>query len=71
MIVVIYEAFCWDVSQGHMNGALNETLTHSWRLEREREREAGKRERERERERDVTDFLYMPPFIHTNIHTYM
>ena len=26
--VVIYESFCLDVAQGHMNGASNETQTH-------------------------------------------
>ena len=28
-IVVIYEALCFDVAQGRMNEALNETRTHS------------------------------------------
>ena len=29
MYVVIYEALCFDVAQGQMNGAPNETRTHS------------------------------------------
>ena len=32
MLVVIYQAFCLDVAQNRMNGALNETRTHSCRL---------------------------------------
>ena len=31
-IVVIYEALCFDVAQGQMNGAPNETRTHSCRF---------------------------------------
>ena len=27
--IVIYEAFCFDVTQGRMNGAPHETRTHS------------------------------------------
>ena len=27
--IVMYEALCFDVAQGRMNGALNETRTHS------------------------------------------
>ena len=27
--IIIYEAFCLDVAQGRMNGAPNETRTHS------------------------------------------
>ena len=30
--VVIYEALCFDVAQGQMNGAPNETRTHSCRF---------------------------------------
>ena len=30
--VVIYEALCFDVAQSQMNGAPNETRTHSWRF---------------------------------------
>ena len=30
--VVIYKAFCFDVAQGRMNGAPNETRTHSCRF---------------------------------------
>ena len=30
--VVIYEALCFDVAQGQMNGAPNETWTHSCRF---------------------------------------
>ena len=30
--VVIYKAFCIHVAQGHINGAPNETLTHSCRF---------------------------------------
>ena len=30
--VVIYLAFCLDISRGRMNGALNETRTHPWRF---------------------------------------
>ena len=30
--VVIYPAFCLDVAQGRMNGAPDETQTHSGRL---------------------------------------
>ena len=29
---VIYKAFCFDVAQGRMNGAPNETRTHSCRF---------------------------------------
>ena len=29
---VIYKAFCFDVGQGRMNGAPNETRTHSCRF---------------------------------------
>ena len=32
MNVVIYEALCFDVAQGQMNGAPNETRTHSCRF---------------------------------------
>ena len=28
-VVVIYKAFCLNVAQGHINGAPNETRTHS------------------------------------------
>ena len=31
-IVVIYKALCFDVAQGQMNGAPNETRTHSCRF---------------------------------------
>ena len=31
-IIVIYEAFCLDVAQGHMNGAPNKTRTLSCRF---------------------------------------
>ena len=31
MLVVIYEALCFDVAQGKMNGAPNKTRTHSCR----------------------------------------
>ena len=31
-IVIIYEALCFDVAQGQMNGATNETQTHSSRF---------------------------------------
>ena len=31
-IIVIYKVFCLDVAQGRMDGALNETQTHSWRF---------------------------------------
>ena len=30
--VAIYEALCFDVAQGQMNGAPNETRTHSCRF---------------------------------------
>ena len=30
--IVIYEALCFDVAQGRMNGAPNETRTHSCRF---------------------------------------
>ena len=30
--IVIYKAFCFDVAQGRMNGAPNETQTHSYRF---------------------------------------
>ena len=30
--IVIYKAFCFDVAQGRMNGAPNETRTHSCRF---------------------------------------
>ena len=30
--IVIYKALCFDVAQGRMNGAPNETRTHSCRL---------------------------------------
>ena len=29
---VIYEALCFDATQGRMNGAPNETRTHSYRF---------------------------------------
>ena len=29
---VIYEALCFDVAQGRLNGAPNETRTHSYRF---------------------------------------
>ena len=32
LTVVIYEALCFDVAQGQMNGAPNETRTHSCRF---------------------------------------
>ena len=32
LIIVIYEALCFDVAQGRMNGAPNETRTHSCRF---------------------------------------
>ena len=32
--IVIYEALCFDVAQGRMNGAPNETRTHSCRFAR-------------------------------------
>ena len=32
--VVIYKALCFDVGQGRMNGAPNETRTHSCRFAR-------------------------------------
>ena len=32
IVVVIYEALCFDVAQGQMNGAPNETRTHSCRF---------------------------------------
>ena len=31
MVYVIYKALCFDVAQGRMNGAPNETRTHSCR----------------------------------------
>ena len=31
-MIVIYLAFCLDIAQGRMNGALNETRTYSWGL---------------------------------------
>ena len=31
-IIVIYKPFCLDVTQGQMNGAPNETQTHSCRF---------------------------------------
>ena len=31
-LIVIYEALCFDVAQGRLNGAPNETRTHSCRL---------------------------------------
>ena len=31
-LVVIYKALCFDVAQGRMNGAPNETRTHSCRF---------------------------------------
>ena len=30
--IVIYKALCFDVAQGRMNGAPNETRTHSYRF---------------------------------------
>ena len=30
--IVIYKALCFDVAQGQMNGATNETQTHSCRF---------------------------------------
>ena len=30
--IVIYKALCFDVAQGRMNGAPNETRTHSCRF---------------------------------------
>ena len=30
--IVIYKALCFDVAQGQMNGAPNETRTHSYRF---------------------------------------
>ena len=30
--IVIYKAFCLDVAQGRMNGAPNETRTHTYRF---------------------------------------
>ena len=30
--VIIYEALCFDVAQGRLNGAPNETRTHSCRF---------------------------------------
>ena len=32
IITVIYKALCFDVAQGQMNGAPNETRTHSCRF---------------------------------------
>ena len=32
VIIVIYEALCFDVAQGRMNGVPNETRTHSCRF---------------------------------------
>ena len=32
LYIVIYEALCFDVAQGRMNGAPNETRTHSYRF---------------------------------------
>ena len=32
LIIVIYQAFCLDVAQDHMNRPLRETQTHLWRL---------------------------------------
>ena len=32
LLVVIYKALCFDVTQGRMNGAPNETRTHSCRF---------------------------------------
>ena len=32
IILVIYEALCFDVAQARMNEALNETRTHSYRF---------------------------------------
>ena len=34
-IIVIYKALCFDVAQGRMNGAPNETRTHSCRFARQ------------------------------------
>ena len=31
-VIVIYKALCFDVAQGQMNGAPNETRTHSCRF---------------------------------------
>ena len=31
-IIVIYEALCFDVAQGRLNGAPNETRIHSYRF---------------------------------------
>ena len=33
-LIVIYKALCFDVAQGRMNGAPNETRTHSCRFAR-------------------------------------
>ena len=33
--IVIYETLCFDVAQGRMNGAPNETRTHSCRFARQ------------------------------------
>ena len=32
LCIVIYKAICFDVAQGRMNGAPNETRTHSCRF---------------------------------------
>ena len=32
LIIVIYKALCFDMAQGRMNGAPNETRTHSCRF---------------------------------------
>ena len=32
IVIVIYEALCFDVAQGRMNGAPNETRTHACRF---------------------------------------
>ena len=32
LFIIIYEALCFDVAQRRMNGAPNETRTHSWRF---------------------------------------
>ena len=33
--IVIYEALCFDVARGQMNGAPNETRAHSYRFARQ------------------------------------
>ena len=32
LVKVLYEALCFDVAQGRINGALNKTRTHSCRF---------------------------------------